>query len=131
MPKDNVVIQYGLLPPNQRLFYFERLRHDIATGSLRVELTPENSESDIYVITFDTVFSYHQADEGDLLEFLSEQDSELFPWPLFTVENSSYLKWFHEVSHGKYKAEGLIHYCISTCNELIDVLSPAKPSVWF
>ena len=50
-------------------------------------------------------------------------------WFLYKVENSKLAKWAEEESCGIYEAGQLTHYCIVTCEEIIDVLSTFEPSI--
>jgi len=50
-------------------------------------------------------------------------------WFFYKVENSKLTKWAEEESCGFYVSEQLTHYCIVTCEEIIDVLSTFEPSI--
>jgi hypothetical protein len=79
-------------------------------------------------ITFDPALSYRNTDEGDLLK--TEDISEgFFKWPLYIVENSRFLKWFHEESYEIRKKDNPLHYAIVTQNDFIDVISAFPPIV--
>jgi hypothetical protein len=79
-------------------------------------------------ITFDPPLSYRNTDEGDLLK--TDQIAEGFlKWPLYTVENSRFLKWFHEESLEIHRNENPIHYAIITPNDVVDIISCYPPKV--
>ena len=50
-------------------------------------------------------------------------------WFFYKVENSKLTKWAEEESCGFYVSEQLTHYCIVTCEEIIDGLSTFEPSI--
>ena len=79
-------------------------------------------------ITFDPALSYRNTDEGDLLK--TEEVAEgIFAWPLYIVENSRFLEWFHKESYEIRKKDNPLHYAIITPNDIIDVISAFLPTV--
>ena len=50
-------------------------------------------------------------------------------WFLFTVNNSRLVEWIVEESCDFYDADKLIHFCIVTCEELIDVVASFYPNI--
>ncbi len=51
-------------------------------------------------------------------------------WFLYKVENSKLAKWAEEESCGFYKSEKLLHFCIVTNEDIIDVLSTFEPNIF-
>lgn len=78
-------------------------------------------------IAFDPVLSYRNTDEGDLIKTINKQD--LGDWSLYTVNESDYLAWFIEESHGIHDSDDIVHYAIYTPNDCLDVLSACPPKV--
>ena len=50
-------------------------------------------------------------------------------YPLFIVENSEWLEWFHVQSDGNFRDLDIQHYAIWTTENWIDILSSSKPLV--
>ena len=50
-------------------------------------------------------------------------------WFLYKVEGSKFSMWAEEESCGFYSSEQLIHYCIVTSEEIIDILSASEPTI--
>lgn len=50
-------------------------------------------------------------------------------WFLYKVENSKLVDWAAEESCGFYEKERLIHFCVVTGEDLIDVISTFEPKV--
>lgn len=94
-----------------------------------------NDTGDLLKIKFEnSVLAYQNVDEGKrikMLNYLSDNYAKEFyaEWTLFIVENSSYLKWFHDESMGIYKDENVCHYVLLTENDVVDILSVFEPCV--
>lgn len=104
----------------------EGLHHDYE--GFRILLKGPGPDSATFRIIFDPTLAYRNIDEGDLLKTIHEMpDPGIFS--LFTVDSSTWLKWFHEESYGIHKDENIVHYAIYTVNDCIDVLSAFEPTV--
>lgn len=77
--------------------------------------------------------SFRVTDEGDLLQSLCDWEKEygedFFSWPLHKLNNSSFIKWFHEESCEKFIDENIEHYVFLTGSEIVEVLSLDTPEV--
>lgn len=51
-------------------------------------------------------------------------------WFLYKVENSKFAKWAEEESCGFYVSEKLLHFCVVTGEDIIDVLSTFEPDIF-
>lgn len=110
--------------PNE--MYLEGL-HDDYEG-FRLLLKGSGDKGKILRIAFDPSLVYRNIDEGDFLKMANDGEG-LMKWCLFTVENSTYEKWFHEQSYNIRESENIVHYAIYTPNDCIDVLSAYPPKV--
>ncbi|MBQ4834883.1 hypothetical protein [Pseudoalteromonas luteoviolacea] len=87
-----------------------------------------NSESKKnFKILFDPYVAYRNMDESYRARTFSETGG--FENSLNTVNNSSWLEWFHAESQGYYQGEDIIHYSIITDADCIDVLSEFEPDI--
>lgn len=72
-------------------------------------------------------------DEGDLLKSLNywseEYGDDFFTWPIYTSNNSSFVKWFNEVSCEKFADKHLEHYVFITDDDIIELISPITPQI--
>ena len=50
-------------------------------------------------------------------------------WFIYKVENSKLAKWAEEESCGFYESEKLLHFCIVTSDDIVDVLSTFEPNI--
>jgi len=50
-------------------------------------------------------------------------------WFFYKVENSKLTEWVEEESCGFYKKENLIHFCIVTGEDIIDIISTFEPTI--
>ena len=90
------------------------LRNDKTGGMLR--------------LTFDSHLSYRNTDEGDLLK--TGQVAQGFTkWPLHTVEESRFLKWFHDESLNIHVDDNPIHIAVITPNDFVDIIAISLPKV--
>lgn len=102
-------------------FYLESL-HDDYEG-LRLIFKNENNER-VLCIRFDSVLSYRNVDEGDLLK-----SSNSVKGGFHKIDSSQYLRWFHEESYDRWKDKKVIHYAIYTPDDCVDILSIEPPKV--
>lgn len=51
-------------------------------------------------------------------------------WFLYKVENSKLAKWAEEESCGFYVSEKILHFCVVTGEDIIDVLSTFEPNLF-
>lgn len=106
--------------------YLEELKDSHLGLSLHLK---ESSSSQLALhVFFDSAISYRNHNEGDVINMLSQQGAETNN-PLCIVENSDYLKWFHNESCGIYKSKKLVHYLFLTPDDIVDVLSAYSPTV--
>ena len=94
----------------------------------RVLLKGEETNSRQFQICFESVLAYRNIDEGDRLRTLHELPMER-KVPLFIVEESSFIRWFHEESCDIHRNRDVKHYAIYTSNDCIDVISSQVPLV--
>jgi len=83
-------------------------------------LKGEGDQQKMLRVAFDTVLSYRNTDEGDLLRTIGNGLGEN---TLFTVEDSQYINWFHKENHGIRKSDNITHYAIYTMHDCLDILS--------
>lgn len=96
-----------------------------SSGSLELTII---SDTRTFKLLFDWIHSFRLTDEGDLLKMQDEQQGNMVTG-IYSVENSSYLKWFNEQSADVHSTGDIVHYFIVTTNEVIDVLSSEEPLV--
>ena len=101
--------------------------HDDYEG-FRILLRGDDPTSPVLRISFSPSLAYRNIDEGDLLRTIYGIP-DLGASSLFMVENSTWLEWFQEESHGIHDGEDIMHYAIYTANDCIDVLSAFDPTV--
>jgi len=107
--------------------YLRELKYDAKGLTLSLA---EGDNAPILSIFFNGDLSHRIADEGDLLKIVSEAErDEEARGPLFIVENSHYLEWFHDQSCNIRQKDNLVHYRIVTPNEIVDVLDLSTPQV--
>jgi len=87
----------------------------------------ENEEK-VLVIYFDSLFSYRVTNESYRLKFIMVHNIEKPSF--FIVKDSSYISWFKDESFHVYQSN-ILHYIILTGNDIIDVISEFKPSVYW
>lgn len=93
-----------------------------------------DEKKQVQIIFEDSVDSYRCTDESLRLTSLSEFHAQLGdnfykPWTFYRVNNSAYLKWLSEQSHGIYEPEFFKHFLLLTSNEVIDIIATYEPKV--
>lgn len=84
------------------------------------------SDERVLRLSYARALAYRNVDEGDRLRTLRHAHVEP-NWSLYTVENSSFLRWFHLESDGIHTDENVKHYAIYTLNDCIDILANSAP----
>jgi len=95
-----------------------------------------DNEKDVFEVFFDGFIPIVRiTDEGIRMRTWGEvqkkyENKKFFNgWFLYKVEDSELVKWALEESCGCYEEEQLIHYCIVTGEDLIDILSSFEPKI--
>ena len=109
---------------------FSALRDDEEGFRILLEPPAGHPRSDeLLRVRFAKVMAYRNIDEGYRLR---ESQTSGEPSPLWRVEHSEFLAWFHHSSRDIYRDWKIVHYAIATDDDIIDVLSPSEPIVeWF
>lgn len=58
-----------------------------------------------------------------------KRNLELEIFPLYKVQNSDFLSWFHNESYDSYNDRNIVHYAFFCQDEIIDILSEFEPAV--
>jgi hypothetical protein len=98
------------------------------SGELVVRLVRQRKER--LKIFFSDHLGFRKAGESDSLVTLREiavtaQAGRSF----YIVENSDYVRWFVDQSHGIRRMESLQHIAIVTIDDIIDVIALSLPSI--
>ena len=81
-------------------------------------------------VSFNAYLTFRKMDEGDAIHTLADIDETSETGThLYSVEDSEYLRWFHFESEGIHKSHKLGHYCLTTVDSVIDVISFDPPDV--
>ncbi|GBC59932.1 hypothetical protein DENIS_0874 [Desulfonema ishimotonii] len=94
----------------------------------RILFKGEDKTSPMLRVSFESVLTYRNIDEGDYMHTLDLIDNES-GHPFYIVNNSSLVKWFHKESYGIHEDTIITHYAFYTSNDCIDVLSSFEPKV--
>ncbi|MDV5225795.1 hypothetical protein AB7W11_06700 [Providencia manganoxydans] len=97
-------------------------KYDLESLSLTLSKPDES-----FTLSFEWVDSFRVTGEGDLLKMQEHFDGQMTTG-LYKVENSSYLKWFHEQSENIHD-DIIEHYLIVTIDDVIEVITSAEPSI--
>jgi len=81
-------------------------------------------------VSFSAYLAFRKMDEGDAVHTLADIDETAEPGTrLYSVADSEYLRWFHFESEAIHKSHQLTHYCLTTVDSVIDVISFDPPDV--
>lgn len=81
-------------------------------------------------VSFNAYLAFRKMDEGDAVHTLADIEETSEPGTrLYAVADSEYLRWFHFESEAIHKAHKLHHYCLTTVDSVIDVISFDPPDV--
>lgn len=106
-------------------FYIESI--DNNTEGFFITLKNDMANESITVIIDTMCFSYRSTPTKYCLNKIEKlkQKKELETWSLFEIENSDYLKWVQEESHGIYESSEnykIKHYIFAGTNIIFEVL---------
>jgi hypothetical protein len=81
-------------------------------------------------VSFNAYLAFRKMDEGDAFHTLADinETSELGT-RLYSVVDSEYLRWFHFESEAIHASQKLTHYCLTTVDSVIDIISFDPPGV--
>jgi len=119
-------IKWEPLEALPKRMYCEAMHNDYE--GIRILLKGAEESSPILRIKFESVLAYRSIDEGCLQRTLDKiKDREITP--LYKVQNSDFLSWFHRESYDSYSDRELVHYAMFCQDEIIDVLSEFEPII--
>ncbi|HEY4076804.1 MAG TPA: hypothetical protein VGM26_07705 [Rhizomicrobium sp.] len=99
-----------------------------ANGVLEIALEEEGGRR--LTVSFNAYLAFRKMDEGDALVTLQDiEESSDLTTGLYAVADSEYLRWFHFESEAIHKGQALAHYCLTTVDSVIDVISFDPPMV--
>jgi hypothetical protein len=99
-----------------------------ANGVLEITLEEEGGRK--LTVSFNAYLAFRKMDEGDALLTLQDiEESSDLATRLYAVADSEYLRWFHFESEAIHKGQALVHYCLTTVDSVIDVISFDPPMV--
>lgn len=122
---ENKVMQELLISLGNNLLtdiQLDDFKYDLESLSLTLSKPDES-----FTLSFEWVYSFRVTGEGDLLKMQEHFDGQMTTG-LYKVENSSYLKWFHEQSENIHD-DVIEHYLIVTIDDVIEVITSAEPSI--
>ena len=109
------------IPPTSEL----TLLRDDASGLMLI-LT--SSDGKTYEILFPRRLAYRVTDEGDRLHSMAYLAGRATT-PVGHIENSKWKAWFVGETLNIRDADALIHWCIVTPNDIVDVIAGEAPNV--
>lgn len=103
-------------------------------GRFEIILSDRANSEKVYVSFPDGVEAYRNTNESYTLEIINHLDQayskEFYAhWTFFRIENSEYLEWLADKSHGVSDDYQLMHFCILGLNAMIDIACFCDPIV--
>lgn len=80
-------------------------------------------------VRFESVVAYRNINESYRLSTWSAMDGHGWGGNCITVENSRWIDWLREEAGGVLDSVALMHYCIFTDEDCIDVVTEFEPDV--
>ncbi len=116
-------------------YYIESI--SVSIDGFKILLVDAQKESKKVSVLFPhSVHAFRNTDETFRLLTIGYLDENYAPkfygdWTFFKVENSEYLKWLSEQSHGISDSYKVIHFSIITDDEILDLAASYEPTVTF
>lgn len=120
----DILTRYDVHSLPHKIFYMGEFIHD-DESIIHIKLRSSNDSSPMYTIQLKEALAYRYICDEESAMPRKTVDT----WPLYAVEKSSYLEWFHSVSYGIRKHNKIKHFSIITSNGVMDILSLDAPEV--
>lgn len=122
-PLENLSKRYYIESTSSSIDGFTIILADAIGDSPKVKITFENG-----------VNAFRNSEEAfrlSTIHYLNESYGNVFygNWTFFKAENSEYLKWLSEQSGTISDYYGVMHYCLITDDEMLDIAATYEPSV--
>lgn len=112
--------QWILKNCTDEVFYFVLIQDTLR----ELQILLENSKQTKRLkIIFRGHLTYRMSDEGDRLNFLKHHSEVCTGHSFFYTTKSEFLSWFYSESFNIREKDGIVHYLITTPNEIFEVLS--------
>ena len=100
---------------------------------LKIVLLSVNSERKLE-ISIDYAWGYRITNESfrlKLIDQLSQKYGDDFyvGWPIFKVENSTYLKWIEDEAFGTISESRMFHFVLIGTESIVDIATAAEPKI--
>ena len=101
---------------------------------LLITLRADNNEQVIEIFFNDSIDAFRYTNESfcfKIFENLTKQYGDDFykNWSFFKVQNSEYLQWLSNKSHGWSDSFSFTHFCILGGDEIVDIVTNYEPEV--
>lgn len=102
-------------------------------GELKITLSDPDDTQKVYV-TFPEIDSYRNTNESytlEIIHYLEKTYGRSFyaNWTFFKIENSEYLEWLSDKSHGISDDYQMMHFCILGRDFLVDIACTSDPII--
>lgn len=123
----DVLVPWTPIPGLTSPMYIEAVYDDYE--GRRILLRGEDPTCAMLRVAFDNCLSYRNTDESYLLKLWHSNEKEVAGKIFYTIENSSYIDFFHEMTLELYRNWEIKHYAIYTISDCVDILSIEPPTV--
>ncbi|TQV76455.1 hypothetical protein FLL45_00370 [Aliikangiella marina] len=124
--KENIYSIWSPLDGVEGRVYVDHIIDDEEGLTIYLYLSSNGGEKK-FKMTFDPYIAYRNMDESFRSKAFSEHGG--FDNSLNIVSNSSWIRWLQSESQGYYQEAKIVHYCIITDADFIDVLAEFPPEV--
>lgn len=102
--------------------------------TIKIKLSDSANKEIIYVSFPEGIDTYRRTNESytlDTIHYLEKTYGRDFyaQWSFFKIENSEYLQWLSEKSHGTSDDYQLMHFCILGLNSIMDIACISDPII--
>jgi hypothetical protein len=113
------------VPDFPRRIEIDSVYHD--PDGFCIVLKEPGERSGGFRLSFDKLLGFRSTSERYRMKLLQALTPH-FPWPAFTVADSSWTAWFHEETLGIHRDWQVLHF-VFLGNDIIEVLSASEPSI--
>lgn len=135
--ENNIEVWKQWVPINDYIGLMYNIKTEVCNNCLILDYENESGSKKMTLRFEKGFFSFRNTEEGSfektfenmITKKADEESIKRYPWLMFMVENSNYVKFFNKQSMDIYKHIDIQHYVIISDDIITEVLSTTPPIV--
>lgn len=98
-------------------------------NGLKVSMADESNEKITIELLFQNFYGYRNFNESERIKTLNEFPEIAVKWSFFIAIDSKFINWLINESERIVEKEKVVHYIITTADDIVEVLASEPPKV--